>query len=128
MAYSEADYKKLLIDLAYYRLPDGTEVQAIWTGRDAAPGETQPQYWILAHLDNPRDLAAEHLQYEVERSGRIIARYTSGLTQIDPPTEIGPNAFLLPDNLTQQPLRDETSATDLTIEDLTLTVNPWSST
>lgn len=64
-------YEQWFTDLAYYRLPDGTEAQAIWS-----TGGTRPPSWILVPLDNPAEPAAWHSQYEVLRSGAInIVRY-----------------------------------------------------
>lgn len=109
---TEEQYARLFIDLAYYRLPDGTEAQAIWTGSEPIDGDTLPPYWIIVPLDNP-PAPAWRTQYEVQRGGAIVVARSAG--------ELPPNTPL---ELPQVEFRQE-GYSDLSVDDLELVVNPW---
>jgi hypothetical protein len=109
---NEQAYARLFIDLAIYRLPDGTEAQAIWTGNELVEINTQPAYWIIVPCDNPADRNAWHQQYEVQRDGSIIrARYAGEL----PPDGMGSPRVEF----------NQEGYSDLSVDDFQFIRNPW---
>ena len=113
-------YCALFEELVDYRTPDGTIVQALWTGSEPIQNDSTPPYWILAP-NNPRDLNADHWQYEVQPNGAVIVQYYSGLVRSSPnlPSQIGPNLCALPFDLLIKPRFVEQVMTDLTADDFT---------
>ena len=107
---NEQEYATLFIDLADYRLPDGTEVQAIWTGSEQDPDHHTPPYWILAHHDNPHDKQSPRLQYEARRDRSIIAVQWRPGEHIFAPVKYEQEGY-----------------SDLSRDDFELIRNPWES-
>jgi hypothetical protein len=101
----QEQYLTLFYNLAEYRAPDGTIVQAIWDGQ-----------WFLVP-DNPSDPNAEHWQYAVESSGAIVVCHYTGRIEPEPPRPPGKAAYLLPDDLRPKARSIEIGATDLTVAD-----------
>ncbi len=80
MIYSP-EYETLFEDGSYYRLPDGTEAQAIWQA--PTDGDTFLPYWTLVPDDNPSDDNALHIQYDVQRDGQVVTQRWSGMIEPD---------------------------------------------
>ena len=114
-------YRTLFEDFADYRTPDGTLVQAIWTGNEPGANPRASHYWILAPELQSTTPITEFWQYEVEPSGDIIVRYIIKPRESDLPGQMKEDLLTLFDKLSFGII--ELGMTDLTVADFTKVEN-----